>query len=57
MSLRSLARTVAKNRMRNAGYEKFCKHQSELGRSRINSIFARNWRKVVGWDGVGIQKT
>ena len=49
-ALRSLRRTVAKNRMKKAGMEKFCKHSyygNSWQKTVINSVFSKKWRKYV----------
>jgi len=49
-TLRTLARGIAKNRMKDQGYVKFCKHGyygREWEKTRTSSIFAEKWRKEI----------
>ena len=46
--LRSLARNVAKVKMRKRGMTQICKKHDFKGQ-KVDSKFARNWKKEVDW--------
>lgn len=46
-ALRSLARGVAKNRMKQKGMKQICKRQHNHKGEKDESKFSRNWRKEV----------
>lgn len=59
-TLRRIARAVAKNRMKQKGMRKFCKHD-HIGRGwqiqYVKSPFARRWEKEVNWHGARVSET
>lgn len=54
-ALRRIARGVARNRMKQNGMIRFCKHDHVgLGWQiqRTDSLFSKNWKKTVKWRGI-----
>ena len=47
-AIRSLARNVAKVRMRQKGMTRICSQRNYKG-ERCDSKFSRNWKKEVNW--------
>ena len=52
-TLRTLARGIAKRKMKNYGFAKFCKHDhygQPFEKTRTDSVFAKQWRSILKED-------
>lgn len=52
-TLRTLARGIAKGKMKNHGFAKFCKHGyygKPFEKTRTDSVFAKQWRNILKED-------